>query len=117
MSRLVRLFVPVVALGFGAAVVSLPGGCSRKSSQESATVRGAVTFQGLPLAGGLVVFGPAPDRGTRGRPARGTVGTDGRFEVRLGGEPATPGGWSRVAIAPAPATLSFPDSPAPLGPV
>src|SRR5262245_20724858 len=117
MSRLVRLFVPVVALGVGAAVVSLPGGCSRKSSQESATVRGAVTFQGKPLAGGLVVFSPDPDRGGRGKPARGSIGTDGRFEMRLGDETAIPAGWYRVAIAATPAALSPADSTVSLGPV
>jgi hypothetical protein len=111
MSRFVRLFVPVAALGFGAAVVALPGGCNRKSSQEAATVRGAVTFQGKPLAGGLVVFSPDPDRGGSGKPARGSVGPDGRFEMRLGGETAIPPGWYRVAIAAAPVLTPPADAP------
>ena len=111
MSRLVRLLVSVAALGVGAAVVALPGGCGRKTSQEPATVRGAVTFQGKPLTGGLVVFSPDPDRGGSGKPARGAVGPDGRFEVRLGGEPAIPPGWYRVAIAAAPVLPPPADAP------
>jgi hypothetical protein len=101
MSRLVRLLVPVVALGVGAALVGLPGGCNRKSASVPATVRGKVTFQGQPLAGGLVVFSPDPDRGGGGKPIRGDLDADGSFQLKLGGETAIPPGWYRVAIAPA----------------
>jgi hypothetical protein len=102
MSRLVRLLVPVVALGLGAAVVGLPGGCNRKAAPGSATVRGKVTFQGEPLADGLIVFSPDPDRGGGGKPVRGDLGSDGMFQLKLGDETAIPAGWYRVAIAPAP---------------
>ena len=113
MSRFVRLLVPVVALGVGAAVVALPGGCSRKPLPGAATVRGKVTFQGQPLSGGLVVFSPDPDRGGSGKPARGEIGPDGRYELRLGGDPAVPPGWYRVAIAASPTSAPvFPDWPA-----
>src|SRR4051812_44177002 len=110
MSILVRLVVPVAALGVGAAVVALPGGGSRKPAQTPTVVRGAVTFQGRPLAGGLVVFSPDPDRGGSGKPARGEIGPDGRYELRLGGDPAVPPGWYRVAIAASPTpAFVFPD--------
>src|SRR5205814_8630199 len=92
MSRFVRLLVPVVALGVGAAVVALPGGCSRKPLPGAATVRGKVTFQGQPLSGGLVVFSPDPDRGGGGKPARGELAADGTFQLKLGDEPTIPAG-------------------------
>ncbi|MBA4186818.1 MAG: hypothetical protein C0467_02250 [Planctomycetaceae bacterium] len=99
-----RLCVPIVALLFGVAAVALPGGCSRKTAGKPTTVRGAVTFQGRPLVGGVVVFTPDPERGSSGKPIRGNVGADGRYELRLtDGIPISPG-WYRVALA-APPTL------------
>src|SRR5581483_11537658 len=77
----------------------------------AATVRGRVTFQGQPVAGGLVVFSPDPDRGGGGKPARGDLGPDGTFQLKLGDDTAIPPGWYRVAIAPAPA-VAYPDWPA-----
>jgi len=97
------LGVPLCALGVAAVLVALPGGCSRGSTPTApATVRGTITFQGRPLAGGLVVFSPDKDRGGSGKPGRGDIGPDGRYELRLQGEPAIPSGWYRVAIAAAP---------------
>jgi hypothetical protein len=107
MSGFVRLLVPVAALGLGAAVVALPGGCKKSSPPEPATVRGSVTFRGRPLAGGLVVFSPDPDRGGSGKPARGDIDPDGRFELRLGDTSTIPPGWYRVAIAPAADASAF----------
>jgi hypothetical protein len=106
MSRLVRLLVPVAALGIGAALVGLPGGCSRKSPQVAATVRGKVTFQGQPLAGGLIAFSPDPDRGGVGKPIRGDLDADGSFQLKLGDDTAIPPGWYRVAIAPGASAVS-----------
>lgn len=107
MSWLTRLVVSVVALGVGAAVVALPGGCSRKTPTGEATVRGSVTFQGQPVAGGLVVFSPDPDRGGDGKPCRGELGPDGRFQLKLGEVTTIPAGWYRVAIAPAPGSADY----------
>ena len=113
MSRLMRLLVPVAALGLGAAVVGLPGGCSRKAAPAAATVRGSVTFQGEPLADGIIVFSPDPDRGGGGKPARGDLGADGAFQLTLGGDTAIPAGWYRIALAPAPqvALTAHPNRP------
>ncbi|MBA4065513.1 MAG: hypothetical protein C0501_17715 [Isosphaera sp.] len=109
-----RLLVPVAALGLGATLVALPGGCSRGPDAVPAAVRGTVTFQGRPLAGGLVVLSPDPDRGGSGKPARGDVGPDGRYELRLNGEAAIPPGWYRVAVAAAPGPAAGPAFPAKL---
>lgn len=102
MGRLANLFVPVTALALGAAFIALPGGCSRKTAPLSATVRGKVIYAGEPLAGGLIVFAPDPDRGASGKPAQGELAADGSFQLTQAGEPAIQPGWYRVAIAPAP---------------
>lgn len=108
MPRLARLFVPVAALAAGALLVALPGGCKRSGSPAPATVRGAVTFQGRPLAGGMIVFSPDPERGGSGKPARGDLGPDGRFELRLAGSSTIPAGWYRVAISPPASAITEP---------
>lgn len=116
MSLLMRLCVPFVALGVGVLVVALPGGCSRKASSGPTSVRGAVTFQGKPLVGGLVVFSPDPDRGHSGKAARGTVGADGRYQLKLGADATIPAGWYRVSIS-APPSLDMDSVAAPVFPL
>ncbi len=112
MPLFVRILVPIVSIAVGAVLVALPCGCGRKGDSESTRVRGIVTFQGKPLAGGLVVFAPDPDRGGSGKPFRGTLGADGVFELRLGDDAAIPAGWYRVAIA-SPAAFPATDAAAP----
>lgn len=102
MPRLARLSIPILSLAIGAALVGLPGGCSRTTAAAPATVRGKVMFQGAPLAGGLIVFSPDPERGGSGKPARGDLANDGTFQLMLADATAIPPGWYRVAIAPAP---------------
>jgi hypothetical protein len=97
-----RALVPIVALAAGAVAVAIPGGCSSSAPPGPAAVRGKVTFQGRPLAGGLVVFTPDRDRGTTGKPARGEIGPDGTFRLEHDGTDRVPPGWYRVAIAAAP---------------
>ncbi|MDB5309461.1 MAG: hypothetical protein JWO38_3663 [Gemmataceae bacterium] len=102
MQVLVRLLVAFGSLAVGVALVSLPGGCSSSTPAGPTTVRGRVTFQGQPVAGGLVVFAPDPDHGSSGKPVRGETGPDGTFQLVLDGGPSVPPGWYRVAIAPPP---------------
>ncbi len=116
MSILTRLCVSVVALSIGVVVVALPGGCSRKTAGKTTTVRGAVTFQGRPLVGGAIVFSPDPDRGGTGKPIRGNVGADGRYELRPGENAIIPPGWYRVAIAVVP-SLESPAAPTAIFPL
>lgn len=104
MRALVRLMVPFAALAAGVGGVALHMGCSRPSAPQSpTTVRGRVTFQGQPVAGGLVVFTPDRDRGASGKPVRAETGPDGTFEMPAGDSGVAPG-WYRVAIAPPPST-------------
>lgn len=107
MALATRLCVPVLALGIGALAVALPGGCSRKAPPRPTTVRGAVTFQGKPLPGALVVFSPDPERGGAGKAARARVGPDGRFELKQGDVPVVAPGWYRVSLAADPTSEPY----------
>lgn len=116
MKWLLRVFVPAVALAAGFGVVSLTGGCGSKAPPGPATVRGKVTFNGQPVAGGLVLFTPDPHRGGRGKPARGETGPDGAFSLRLDAATHIPAGWYRVSILPAPAVPDPASEAAPFPP-
>ena len=75
-------------------------GCGPSSAPAPVPVRGLVTFQGRPLAGGTVVFAPDLDRGTSGRPVSATLGYAGDYS--LADAQRLPPGWYRVALADAP---------------
>lgn len=115
MRFVLRMAVAGVALAAGAAAVSLSGGCGSKVAEPGpATVRGRVTLNGQPIAGGLIVFTPNPERGGSGKPASAETGPDGGFALRLNAATAIPPGWYRVSLAPAPggvlpAKLARPD--------
>jgi hypothetical protein len=102
MTRVARFLVAAASLGVGVGLVAIHGGCNRKAAPAPSTVSGKVTFQGEPLAEGLIVFAPDPDRGGTGQSARGDMGPDGSFQLSINGETTIPPGWYRVAIAPAP---------------
>jgi hypothetical protein len=104
MKAVLRLFVPAAALAAGFVATSLAGGCGSKSPPPGpAAVRGRVTLNGRPVAGGLVVFTPDPQRGGRGKSAAAETGPDGSFALQLDRSPHIPAGWYRVSLAPPPA--------------
>lgn len=72
-------------------------GCGRGGPPPTGLVRGAVTFQGRPLVGGLVVFAPDRDKGMAGKPVRAAIADDGSYVAE-----AVPAGWYRVAVADPP---------------
>ena len=49
------------------------GGCGETAKPDLA-VRGQVLYRGEPVAGGLIVFAPNPDRGSDGPLATATLG-------------------------------------------
>lgn len=85
-----------------AAVLAAAGGCGPSAPPAPATVRGAVTFQGRPLAGGLVVFAPDRDKGNGGRPVAAAVEPDGSYALAADGSATVPPGWYRVTISDPP---------------
>jgi hypothetical protein len=111
MKTLIRLFLPLVALGIGAVAMSFSGGCGGNVPPPGpATVRGKVTFNGQPVAGGLVIFTPDPQRGGHGKPACAETASDGSFLLQLDKSDHIPAGWYRVALMPAP-VLPDPNAP------
>jgi hypothetical protein len=103
MKTALRLFLPVVALAAGFAAMSFSGGCGSKAPPPGpSAVRGKVIFNGQPVAGGLVVFTPDPQRGGSGKPARAETGPDGGFVLQLDNSTEIPAGWYRVSLSPPP---------------
>ncbi len=97
---MVRRWMWVMAAGCGAFAGC--GTASGPATEDAGTIRGVVVFNGQPLAGGLIVFSPDPERGGRGPSLRATVAADGSYCIRPDPAADLPAGWYRVAIAPPP---------------
>lgn len=89
----------LAGLAFGGLLVFL--GCARTVPPAAAKVGGLVTFEGRPLAGGVVVFVPDADRTAGGKMLTATTDASGRFVLADGAAAVAPG-WYRVAIADPP---------------
>jgi hypothetical protein len=72
----------------------LAAGCGGPPDRGAA-VRGRVTCDGRPLAGGLIVFTPDAEHGQHGPGAHARLDDDGRYELRDRLAP----GWYRVTVA------------------
>lgn len=113
MRTLLRLLIPVAAVAAVAVGVTAFGGCgSNITPPGPATVRGTVTLNGRPVAGGLVVFTPSVERGGTGKPAHAETAPDGAYTLTLDGANRIPAGWYRVSLAPPPALSAEPSRPA-----
>ncbi len=79
----------------GLMVLVLVTGCSKSDHPVVFPVKGVVTYKGQPVSGAMVTFFPKT-----GRPAGGTTGADGKFELSTfaPGDGAMPGPH-QVAIA------------------
>ncbi|MCS7022934.1 MAG: carboxypeptidase-like regulatory domain-containing protein [Gemmataceae bacterium] len=78
---------------------SVPTVCS---GNEPTSIRGVVTFQGQPMAGGVIVFTPDPERAGHGPPLMAEIAADGSYAIVDSVErPLRPGTY-RVALAPPP---------------
>ena len=89
----------LAGLALGGLLIFL--GCARTTSPASAKVSGLVTFEGRPLAGGVVVFVPDADRTANGKMLTATTDVNGRFVLADGAAIVAPG-WYKVAIADPP---------------
>lgn len=107
MQPMTRVLVAWLAVGAGILAAALPLGCGNGTKPAATgTVRGRLTFQNQPVAGGTIVFTADRDRGGSGQPIRCDTGADGVFILLRDGVPAIPPGWYRVAIAPPPGDLT-----------
>jgi hypothetical protein len=87
-------------------------GCGDRS-KSGPPVRGQVLYRGDPVAGGLIVFVPNPDRGSDGPTATAVIEPDGSFTlVAADGKPVAPG-WYRVAVAPKAGSVDVPTAERP----
>lgn len=86
-------------------------GCSG-SGPGFAPVRGKVSYRGIALRGGSIVFSPDGDRGTRGPMARADIRPDGTFQLMTGEAPGAVPGWHRVTIVSVEHVMGYsPDQP------
>jgi hypothetical protein len=93
--------VPTALAGLALGGLAVFFGCARTPPPAAARVDGVVTFEGRPLAGGVVVFVPDADRTAGGKMLTATTDADGRF-VLAGGTAAVAPGWYKVAISDPP---------------
>ncbi len=78
-------------------------GCGSASREDvPTTVRGRVTVQGRPMAGGMIVFAPHPEYGGKGRAATAEIDANGEYELTFDGGKTIAPGWYRVALADPP---------------
>ncbi len=87
-------------------------GCSGKSTPETSTVQGKVTYQGNPVTQGVILLTPEGS----GQAATGEIQTDGSFQLTTfkKNDGARPGKY-RVAVQPFPATGGIPGMEFPEG--
>src|SRR4051794_15278576 len=71
----------LLAAGCLLAVVAVVGGC-KPGSDVVSPVKGRVTFRGIPLPGGMIVFAPDAARGTRSTIAQAEIQTDGSYALK-----------------------------------
>ncbi len=94
--------------GVLAGLLFLVMGCEA-ASEQFAPVQGTVSFRGVPLRSGTIVFTPDGLRGTHGPLARAEIQADGSYLLRSGAALGAVVGWHRVTIA----AVELPATPSP----
>ncbi|HYH64437.1 MAG TPA: hypothetical protein VD866_07040 [Urbifossiella sp.] len=86
------------------AVAATVGGVvwsARAGGGRDLPVKGRVTVDGAPLAGGLVIFYPDASRGNESPvEPRGRTNRRGEYQLRAEGQAGIAPGWYRVAVVP-----------------
>lgn len=78
-------------------LIALAGGCDPGVDLIS-KVTGRVTYRGMPVRTGSIVFTPDAQRGASGPQARSDIQADGTYSLRTGDRLGAPPGWYRVTI-------------------
>jgi hypothetical protein len=86
------------AVGFAIFLVAASMGCPSTSDQFT-PVKGKVTYKGVPLQSGTIVFIPDVSRGTRGHLAMADIQNDGTFSLKTDGTLGVVPGWHKVTVA------------------
>jgi len=86
-------------------VISLLG-CDAGSVQR-VPVHGKVTYRGVPLFTGIIVFTPDANRGSAGPQARAELQPDGTYNLKTADQAGAFAGWYRVTVVAL-------DTPAPI---
>lgn len=73
-------------------------GC-RQDPGALAPVTGRVTFKGVPLTSGLIVFTPDASKGETGPIAFSVIREDGTFTLSTGDAQGAQAGWYRVTVS------------------
>jgi hypothetical protein len=88
-------------------------GC-RSGSAPLAAVRGKVSYHGVPLTAGTIVFTPDAARGCRGELAIAAIQPDGSYTLKSGESYGAAPGWHRVTVCSLlPSLGDLPGRPAP----
>jgi hypothetical protein len=95
-AEMMRCVGPTRTLAAGMVLILLSG-CD--SGSESLTmVGGRVSYRGVPLRTGTIVFTPDALRGTTGPLARSDIQPDGTYALETNGSRGVAAGWHRVTI-------------------
>ena len=80
------------------AVFLLIGGCQQEP-EVLLPVTGRVTFQGVPVNGGVIVFAPDASKGEHGAIAHSTIQADGSYSLLTGDAAGARPGWYQVTFS------------------
>lgn len=89
------------------ALLLLAGGCKGKT-EGLVPVSGKVSYRGMAVQQGTIVFTPDPSRGNQAQMAVGEIGRDGSYSVHTGNTLGAATGWYRVTVAAILADSSVP---------
>lgn len=100
---------PGIILYFGLFTL-LMSSCGQPVPDPISTVHGTVTFQGQPLAGGLIVFTPDRERSTATRTLAAEIDEEGYYQLTVEGMAIVTPGWYQISIADTASLYTSPDN-------
>lgn len=84
-------------------------GCGPVEPPASIIVTGKVEYLGRPLSGGMVVFSADPAGGEDQAMGYAIIQPDGAFQLKPMHSERMTTGWFRIAVAPPPNSIGFPN--------